>query len=417
MISAAQLQTLLDAPDRGQPDWWQQIANLGTPLRTLLESGQQRLTFLWRDPVGDESASEIGALYIDMYSHTPHLTRQLTGFERVAGTDIWCWQTDVATDWIGSYLLLPVLHNHLPAPEAPSERRRWWIELMPRQASSDPLNPNPGYDNGWGVPLSAILPDNQQTLLTLHDTSDNCPPSQPAPEYWQPCSDSTRYRLWHFRPGTNRGEPRPLVLLLDGHYWAGSMPLFASLEKLTADQQLPPAHYLFLDAVSSSQRAEDLPCNRRFWQQLIDQQLTPLQQQGLINAEPQQRLVAGQSFGGLAAIYACLHWPDQFGLAFSQSGSFWWPDPAETSDGGWLVQQLRTHQLSASSPPQRIRLEVGQHETDMIGVNRALHSALSDAGFHSDYYRVPGGHDWLCWRSRLLSGLQSLLSPPTTPTH
>jgi len=415
---------LLNSPQRGQPEWWQQVARLGTPLRTPLADGQQQLTFLWRDPQGSAAQSDTGALYIDMYSHTPHLSRQLTGFERLGDSDIWCWQTEVAADWIGSYLLLPVPHQALPAPDSPAQRRRWWIDLMPRLACGDALNPDPGHDNGWGIPLSAILPTGQSAIQTATTASP-----QPKPEYWQPTPDSPCYRLWHYRPApvpcTECSSARPLVLLLDGHYWACSMPLFQPLAQLTADGQLPAAHYLFVDAVSSEQRSKDLPCNESFWQQLVSQQVEPLQQQGLISAAPQQRLVAGQSLGGLAAVYACLFWPDQFGLAFSQSGSFWWPDPAETGDGGWLVQQLHGNHCPTDHQ-QRFRLEVGAYEPDMIGVSQAMHQALQQAGFHSRYQQVPGGHDWLCWRNRLLDGLQALLgdamspavtTPPENPTH
>ncbi|MCV6590276.1 MAG: enterochelin esterase [Marinobacterium sp.] len=430
LISRQALSALLHSPQRGQSAWWQQVARLGTPLRTPLADGQQQLTFLWRDPQGNAAQSETWALYIDMYSHTPHLTRQLTGFERLADSDIWCWQTVVAEHWLGSYLLLPVSRNALPAPDGPAERRRWWINLMPQQACADPLNPVPGYDNGSGVPLSAILPAglaaDSLSLSAPHTTIHI------EPRRWQPEPDSPEYRLWHYRPApaaapanstqqaatvdNSASSARPLVLLLDGHYWACSMPLFAALAEMTRNGQLPPAHYLFVDAVSGQQRSKDMACNGDFLQQLIEQQLHPLQQQGLISAAPQQRLIVGQSFGGLAAVYACLFRPDQFGLAFSQSGSFWWPDPAETGDGGWLVQQLLHRNHCPAEHQQRLRLEVGEHEPDMIGVSEALHRALQDAGFHSTCQQVPGGHDWLCWRHRLLHGLQALLGEANQPT-
>ena len=39
-----------------------------------------------------------------------------------------------------------------------------------------------------------------------------------------------------------------------------------------------------------------------------------------------KNVVTGQSYGGLSALYAVLNWPERFGKAISQSGSFWWPD-------------------------------------------------------------------------------------------
>ncbi|MEX0632289.1 alpha/beta hydrolase-fold protein [Serratia ureilytica] len=37
------------------------------------------------------------------------------------------------------------------------------------------------------------------------------------------------------------------------------------------------------------------------------------------------RTVVAGRYGGLAALYAGLHWPARFGHVLSQSGSFWWP--------------------------------------------------------------------------------------------
>ena len=59
-------------------------------------------------------------------------------------------------------------------------------------------------------------------------------------------------------------------------------------------------------------------------------------------------VVAGQSYGGLAAMYAGLHWPARFGRILSQSGSFWWPNvrlvthfsEAEEQEMGWLTGQV-----------------------------------------------------------------------------
>lgn len=402
MITDRQLEALLTSPALGQADWWAEVAKMGTPLRsTSREPGQVKLTFLWQDPAGPADTSETGAVYIDMYSHTPHLTRQLTGFRRLADTDVWYWQTEAATDWVGSYLLLPVPVTALPAPEAAGLRRRWWIGLMAAHACADRYNPIPGHGNGWGVPLSAILPPSVEPLARDGP--------RPEPVTWSSLQLGNKRRLWHFRPGPETVAPRPLVILLDGHYWADPLPLFAALSAQTG-QQLPPAHYLFVDALSAEQRSTELACHAGFWQALIEEVLQPLQHQGLITDQPGQRLVAGQSFGGLAAVYAALHLPDQFGLALSQSGSFWWPNPDETGDQGWLVQQVKTAALVDAG--QRIRLEVGCYETDMLGVNRALYEALTAAGFQADYQQMRGGHDGLCWSQQLLNGIRALLCAP-----
>ncbi len=70
-------------------------------------------------------------------------------------------------------------------------------------------------------------------------------------------------------------------------------------------------------------------------------------------------VVAGQSFGGLSALYAGLHWPERFGCVLSQSGSYWWPHRGGYQEG-MLLEQLNTGEVSAEG--LRIVLEAGVRE-------------------------------------------------------
>ena len=61
-------------------------------------------------------------------------------------------------------------------------------------------------------------------------------------------------------------------------------------------------------------------------------------------------MVAGQSFGGLAALQAVRHRPDRFGLALGQSASLWWPgldDPASRDVAAWLRSAPARHEQVA----------------------------------------------------------------------
>jgi enterochelin esterase family protein len=71
-----------------------------------------------------------------------------------------------------------------------------------------------------------------------------------------------RRRVWIYH---RRGSPkRPLAVLLDGQFWAESMPVWP---RWRADPRgkLPPAVYLLIDVIDMAHRSRELPCNPDFW--------------------------------------------------------------------------------------------------------------------------------------------------------
>lgn len=388
---------LLDRPDLGSAAWWQDIRAAGTPLRGPHANGDVELAFLWR-------GADCAAVCIDVYSHTPHPVTQRTHLQRVGTTDVWLWRTALPADWRGSYFLLPLRAGQ----EAPRERaalRRWWIDLMERQASADPFNPLPPHGTGWGVPLSPVL----LADAPVHPGWRIPPEAEGLTlQRWHSTRLDTARDIWRLRTGPLDARPA-LVLLLDGQYWARQMPIAGALLRLTEQGILPPAVYVLVDAVSPALRGQELPCNEAFWLAVREELLPQVYRHEI---DPRRTVVAGQSYGGLAALYAALRWPDCFGCVLSQSGSFWWPDPSRTTGDGWLAQQVRADPGGGASI--RVLLEVGCYETEMTGVNRAMASALADGGHAVHYRQVRGGHDWICWRDGLLEGLAQLLNDTTT---
>lgn len=82
--------------------------------------------------------------------------------------------------------------------------------------------------------------------------------------------------------------------------------------------------YVLIDAIDTTHRAHELPCNADFWL-AVQQELLPLVKDiAPFSDRADRTVVAGQSFGGLSALYAGLHWPERFGCVLSQSGSYWY---------------------------------------------------------------------------------------------
>lgn len=421
----------LAAVDAGEDRWWQEIAAHGTPLVEAASEGCVRMTFFWRDPAGDESRSATRQVYIDINCVTDHHSPQPQSLQRLPGTDVWHWSTEIDEHWRGSYSLIPVEAARLPPAFSDDDdtrrkqQRAWWISLFPH-AIADPLNPCAPHFNSRGQALSAAhmpaAPD--QSLWHALDAGH---PLQPEAESlhtftWNSILLGNQRRIWLFTTGTSPvAEDRPLVILLDGQNWVEGQPLFSALQAATGSGQLPAACWLFIDVINGDWREKELPCNAAFWQ-AVQEELLPLASSHATFSERGDRtVVAGQSYGGLAAMYAGLHWPERFGRILSQSGSFWWPNvrlvthfaDAQEHDMGWLTEQA----INGALPDSHLKIfqEAGDREGDMAWVNQQMRKALLAAGHDINFRIFSGGHDALCWRGGLLDGLRWLLADLNSP--
>ena len=130
-----------------------------------------------------------------------------------------------------------------------------------------------------------------------------------------------------------------------------------------------------------------------------------------VTVDPARTVVAGSSYGGLAAAFAGLRRPDVFGNILSQSGSFWWK-PESESDWEWITRQFD------QSPrlPLRAHLDIGLFETEAVPggpsqleSNRHLRDVLLSKGYSLHYTEFCGGHDTICWQGTLANGLLALI--------
>lgn len=414
--------TLLSSPQAGEEVWWQQVAGLGTPLVEAQDSGRVWVTFLWRDPDGDERYSAIRRVYADINGVTDHHSTDPQSLERLPGTDVWHWSMAIEHDWRGSYSLIPIVAAQLPPVFSDDEQQRdeqqleWWCSLFPC-AIADPLN----RDQSWGEQLSAAhMPaaPSQQAWRAV-DNGTALPPDAARLTVldWKSEQLDNQRRIWLYTTGIS-DEPaqRPLCIVLDGQKWAEETPLFAALEAETAAGHLPPAVWLFIDAIDGETRCRELPCDTAFWLAVQDELLPQAARLAPFSDDPYRTVVSGQSYGGLAALYAGLRWPQRFGRVLTQSGSFWWPnlqfitdfDQRDMLEPGVLVTEVRQGGRTAS--PLVIFQEAGRREADIAFVNQQMHEALVAAGHQVRQRVYAGGHDTLCWRGGLIDGFRWLLT-------
>lgn len=398
----------------GSDAWWR--AKNGP--EWTREGDRYRVTFWWRDPAGTEVTSSVSRVWIYITGVTDH-HQQATpqSLTRLPGTDVWQWQTLLAPTWRGSYCLIPCDRDDDFPPEAFANAgpdrmalHEGWRKLLPH-AVADPLN-RQSWMGGRGHAVSALeMPQApEQPGWQAPDT----PFTRARCIQWQSQRLGNTRWVWVFTTGGMQPEERPLALLLDGQFWAESMPVWPALAALTQEGKLPPAVYLLIDAINTAHRREELPCNPNFWLAVQEELLPQVKAHTPFSDRPERTLVAGQSFGGLAAMFAGLYWPARFGCVLSQSGSYWWPNRGNPLQGV-LIRQLASGDLQP--PALRIVLEAGVREPIIFRANQTLFSLLKPTQGALIWREVEGGHDALCWRGGLTAGLISLWQPPIAPDN
>jgi enterochelin esterase family protein len=413
--------------DVGSDRWWRRVVVEGCPVVSAIGNNRARVLFLWRDPEGDAASSQTRRVYIDICSVTDHHIGNPVSLERIAGTDVWRWSFEVEADWRGSYCLIPVGDEGVSPSEAGASgevgMRDWWRSAL-HLAQADPLNPNRCHAGLRGQPLSAAhLPQApfQAAWRDVDRKSRVADPSRLHQLEWTSARLGNSRRVWIYRTGGPVEESElPLVLLLDGQYWAEAMPVFSALDIDTQAGLLPPSVYVLVDSLDADRRMRELACNESFIEAVQQELLLTAARLAPCSRDPSRTVIVGQSLGGLAALFAGLRSPERFGCVLSQSGSFWWPGAYASggsrpplSDAGGEAGDMFAGLIKSSSVGSsrlRVVLEAGSFEKVIRPASERIHRALIGAG-HDVHYRVySGGHDPLCWRGGLLDGLSTLLA-------
>ncbi|MGL5239325.1 MAG: enterochelin esterase [Kluyvera ascorbata] len=395
----------------GSDAWW---ATIKGPQYERVNDNYQ-VTFWWRDPAGSEASSPIRRVWIYITGVTDHHHNSAPQtLRRIAHTDAWCWTTTLPPTWRGSYCFAPSAREDDFSPDiftaAEPDRmqlREGWRKLLPR-AIADPLNPQ-SWKGGRGHAVSA---------LEMPQAPEQPGWSAPAARWnapqcltWHSERLGNQRRVWVFTTGDAQDGERPLAVLLDGQFWAESMPVWPALTALTREGKLPAAVYVLIDVIDNAHRSVELPCNPDFWLAVQHELLAQVRTIAPFSDRADRTVVAGQSFGGLSALYAGLHWPARFGCVLSQSGSYWWPHRGGRQTG-ILLEQLQRGELQPRG--LRIVLEAGLREPIIFRANQALLAQLQLTQQPIFWRQVDGGHDALCWRGGLTSGLMTLWGSETT---
>lgn len=219
--------------------------------------------------------------------------------------------------------------------------------------------------------------------------------------------------LWVYTPKDYKSDrPYPLLIVFDGQaYVSDLVPGPQILDQLISEKKIPPLIGVFVSSIDQPSRNVELPCHPPFVKFLVKELLPWVKSQYNISDNPENILLAGSSYGGLAAVYAAANHPEQFGCVLSQSGAFWWKSKKDKKDKGILHLVKNQSYL-----PVKFYLDVGNQETEkydnqpsMLEINREMRDILRFKGCQVYYNEFNGGHDYACWKQTFSVGLIALL--------
>jgi enterochelin esterase-like enzyme len=276
------------------------------------------VTFLWR---GNDSTRNVGVWGI-VFGGPPSDYQM----RRLSNSDVWYVTLRLPAGSRFTYGFSP---NAPVGPEFGSPRFQPRVATMQR----DPLNPlrEPGCPadaTRYECPSMAELPGvaSQSWIVPNRST----PSGKVERHTFKSDILKNERAISVYMPGGYRadGPPSALLVVLDGPAYLGPVPTPTILDNLIAAKKIPPVVAIFV-ANASGARSKELPPNPDFAEFLATELQPWVHAHYSASSDPRRTVIAGSSFGGLAATYAGLRHSELFGNVLCQSGSFWWaPDRA-----------------------------------------------------------------------------------------
>ena len=203
-------------------------------------------------------------------------------------------------------------------------------------------------------------------------------------------------RAWLYTPAPlgDSGHRTPLLVLFDGQMWR-DMGLQDVLDDVIARGMIPPIHVALLDSGPPEHRVSTLGVPGAQVDVVLDHLLPAVRASWDVDPSGAATIVAGQSLGGLAALWTLALSDGEVTHAIAQSPSLWRFDLADV-----LLTAPRWH---------TIELQAGTFESDMLDDAEALAAALGESplidGRSVRLHHFVAGHDWAAWRTGLIAAL------------
>ncbi|MCZ4123091.1 enterochelin esterase [Streptomyces sp. H39-S7] len=389
-VERAESRRIADLAARPETEeaFWDAVREEGAPLVEAApdgEGGHVVVTFVWRGTSDTRAVLALPNKVLDPADWNRNLMRQ------VPGTSVWHWSVRMRADWRASYVLC-VDEGQAPAGLEGRAYGQW----LRGQGRRDPYNSGAQPRRWGGEPMSVVdLAASLQDTAPADRVAERAPGTVAVHQVRSAVLGNER-RVWVYAPAGHHPAPLPVAVVFDGEMWEPELRLSQALDAL------PPMVVLMPESLGGDTRWAELACSEAFADFLSTELLPWAADRWPLTTDPARTVLAGQSLGGLTAAYAALREPERFGVALSQSGSFWWPSGTPDERGAeWLTDRI------GELPPLPVRfvLSAGLQEWVLLPASRRLRDVLRAKGYDVDYREFNGGHDYLCWRDELVAAL------------
>ncbi|WOF22957.1 DUF3327 domain-containing protein [Microbacterium betulae] len=364
--------------DARTPGFWERHPT--APVLGEVGGGLRETSFLWRPTrPGLEAIVHVNSV-TDRHREDVTAAR----FERIDDSDVWHVSYLLPDALVASYRIVEAES----IPTDAGRDREGWLRIH-HAGTADPL-------------CAETLPNplgRRSSVLRM--------PAAPEHPAWREARRArttaapavrldTLHPVWAIDPAE---EPARLLVLFDGERWRG-LPLAEALARRAG----PPLAVVLVD--SGPGRAELLPHPERI-AALLGEVVLPAARRRWPGVSG--TIVAGQSYGGLAAASIVALRPDLAGTAVAQSGSFQFRAGEEPRRDATEPGDL-TRLLGTRAARGRIHLQAGSEEHDLSAQAETFAAAATRAGIAITGEQRVGGHDYAWWSDALFDGLDRVLA-------
>lgn len=208
----------------------------------------------------------------------------------------------------------------------------------------------------------------------------------------------------------NTDKDYPVIYLFDSFIYLNRVEVPNVLDNLIHTNEIEPMIAVMIDNPTSTSRKYELPLNPLFKDFVVTELVPYIKIEYRITDKPQETLIGGMSYGGLASTYIAFHCDSVFGKVLSQSGSFW--RDLEVNDingieyrGDWLINKF----LVEENKNLKIFLDWGLQEDWCLSSGRRMTRVLHQKGYPYKFVEFNGWHDWSNSRKTFPEGLLYLL--------
>ncbi len=207
----------------------------------------------------------------------------------------------------------------------------------------------------------------------------------------------------------NNSKTYPVIYLFDAFIYLNRVEVPNILDNLIMEGKIEPMIAVFFGTYSNT-RKDILPLKYDFMEEFVSDVVPLIRSKYNVSPLPEENIIGGMSYGGLAAGFMAFYHPNIFGKVLGQSSSFWRDFEYLDNEGEWFRDDWLINQYLISDKKQlKFFLDWGLQENWVLDSNRKMVQVLIDKEYEVKFIEFNGWHDWSNSRKTFVNGLLYLL--------